>query len=96
MALLMKGKISHFWPLGLGKYGGRREEKGEEEKEEEEKRRRKKEGEKKSNGMECLELLYRYVRNFGMNLCKKFCMEIVRILYGYLFRGLEYFFFFFL
>ena len=40
--------------------------------------------------MECLELLYGYVRNFGMNLS----MELVRILYGYLFGGLEYLFFF--
>ena len=27
-----------------------------------------------------------------MNLCMKFCMELVRILYGYLFGGLEYLF----
>ena len=27
-----------------------------------------------------------------MNLCMEFCMELVRILYGYLFRGLEYLF----
>ena len=40
--------------------------------------------------MECLELLYRYVRNFVMNLC----MELIRILYGYLFEGLKYLFFF--
>ena len=37
---------------------------GEEEDEEEEKRRREKEGEKKSKGMEYLELLYRI---FGLN-----------------------------
>ena len=59
----------------------KRREGEEEEEEEEEKRRRKEEGEKKSNGMECLELLYGYVRNFGMNLCMEICMEIVRILY---------------
>ena len=27
-----------------------------------------------------------------MNLCMEFCMELVRILYGYLFGGLEYLF----
>ena len=27
-----------------------------------------------------------------MNLCMEFCMELVRILYGHLFRGLEYLF----
>ena len=27
-----------------------------------------------------------------MNLCMEFCMELVRILFGYLFRGLEYLF----
>ena len=69
------------------KRGEEKRREGEEE-EKEEKRRRKKEGEKKSKDMECLELLYGYVRNFGMNLC----MELVRILYGYLFGGLEYLF----
>ena len=29
-----------------------------------------------------------------MNLCMEFYMELVRILYGYLFGGLEYLFFF--
>ena len=38
--------------------------------------------------MECLELLYGYVTNFGVNLC----MELVRVLYGYLFGGLQYLF----
>ena len=33
-------------------------------------------------------IVYGYVRNFGMN----FCMELVRILYGYLFGGVEYLF----
>ena len=27
-----------------------------------------------------------------MNLCMEFCMELIRILYGYLFGGLEYLF----
>ena len=27
-----------------------------------------------------------------MNLCMKFCMELVTILYGYMFAGLEYLF----
>ena len=33
-------------------------------------------------------IVYGYVRNFGMS----FCMELVRILYGYLFRVLKYLF----
>ena len=28
-----------------------------------------------------------------MNFCMEFCMELVRILYGYLFTGLEYVFY---
>ena len=69
----------------------RRREKERREEERKKKRRRRKEEkfkEKKKSSMECLELLYGYVRNFGMNLC----MELVMILYGYLFGGLKYLF----
>ena len=57
-----------------------REKRRREEEEEEKKGRREVQGEE--------EIRYGYVRNFGMNLC----MELVRILYEYLFRGLEYLF----
>ena len=58
-------------------------EKRREEKNRRRRRRRRKEEKKKKSR-------YGYVRNFGMNLCIEFCMELVRILYGYLFGGLEY------
>ena len=65
----------------------RREEKRREEKTRRRRRRRRRREEKKKKSR------YGYVRNFGMNLCMRFCMKLVRILYGYLFGSLEYLFF---
>ena len=67
----------------------------EEEKREREKRKREEEEEEKKGRREVQgeeEIRYGYVRNFGMNLCIEFCTELVKILYGYLFGGMEYLF----
>ena len=64
----------------------RRREKREREKRRKEEEEEEKKGRREVQGEE--EIRFGYVRNFGMNLC----MELVRILYGYLFGGLEYLF----
>ena len=62
-----------FLAVGIGQIRWEKRREGEEEEEEEdEKRRRKKEGEKKSKGMECLELLKGIVW-----ICKEFWYEFV-------------------
>ena len=78
MTILMKGKISRFWPLGSGKYDGRREKK-EKKKKKKKKKKRREEGIRKEKRKVKV-----YVRNLGMNLrMELFVWNFGRIVYGF-------------
>ena len=90
-----RGKIKQNWInpnmafRGIHFFAFVRENRLREKRREEKKRRREEEEEEKKKKKKSR---HGYVRNFGMNLCMGFYMELVRILYGYLFGGLEYLF----